>query len=392
MRHASKPKRALDRLKGLGATPAGFKYIGIQGGWKGTDADLKLINELPHLEWLHIDFREHVGPEGLNQLKFERPVQYLNLAVLSDDILAKTDRLPSCTILSIRSYTLSDRGFQRLAELAQGIERLEIMGAANLDRGITDQGLRSVVRISSLKSLQLYEEGISDDGLAALVGLDKLRTLELNGCWRIRGPGYANLAGAKSLRTLNAYSMTIDDAAVDGLAKLTQLATLNLQPVEKLSSRRVERLRSALPVAEVKILAYEDRFATFAVAEDGAGNTEKVDLNQEAAANSRELLAPALVNSAQKWIARNDFSHAKSDYEEALRRCPPTGIIRNLVACNLAWLLSTCPDDKIRDGKLRRGVGPHGLRRLWLEGTTRRGSDRHASRGQRRSGQFRGRH
>ncbi|HZZ80780.1 MAG TPA: M56 family metallopeptidase [Gemmataceae bacterium] len=355
----TKAERALNRLKELGTSPANRKQIGIDLAWKGTDDDLKLINDLPELEWLHLDFEKPVGTDGLKQLKFTHAIPYLNLDALSDEVLAKVDRLPPSTVLALPRYRLSDHGFKRLAELAVGIERLEIPTpylATFAEKGITDQGLGSIARIQSLKSLQLYDAGISDDALAALSGLDKLDTLELIQCWKIRGPGYANLAGVKSLRSLTAYAMTIDDAAVDALAKLKQLTTLNLQPVETLSNKSIERLQSALPKTKVTILAYEDRFANFAVIQADDDNTKKIHVEainteQETVENGRRLRADGLVNDAQKWIARHEFSRAKSDYEEALRHCPPAGELRNLVACNLAWLLATCPDDKIRDGQ-----------------------------------------
>ena len=118
--------------------------------------------------------------------------------------------------------------------------------------------------------------------------------------------------------------------------------------------------------AEVKILAYEDRFATFAVAEDGAGNTEKVDLNQEAAANSRELLAPALVNSAemdrlQRLFAREIRLRRSTTSMSADRHnSQPGGMQFGLAIVHLSGR-----QDSRRQS--RRGVGPHGLRRLWLE-------------------------
>ena len=292
-------QRALQRLKELGASPATLKQIGIQLAWKGEDADLSLVKDLPDLEWLHIDLERQVGAEGLAQLKLQRPVQYLNLGGLSDDVLTRADRLPPCKTLSLSRYKLSDDGFKRLTELAEGIERLEIMAPYSPTEGITDQGLRFVGGIRSLKSLQLFDAGISDDALGGLAGFDKLEALELNECWKIRGPGYASLLPVKSLRTLKAYAMQIDDDAVDALAKLTQLSTLNLQPIEELSKKSLESLQSSLPGTKISVLAYENRFADFVVTESDAGTAETRKTDMTGRAN-----VIGLINDAQKWVGR----------------------------------------------------------------------------------------
>jgi tetratricopeptide (TPR) repeat protein len=44
---------------------------------------------------------------------------------------------------------------------------------------------------------------------------------------------------------------------------------------------------------------------------------------------------------------RKEYDNAKNDYEESLKLDPKIANTHN----NLAWLLSTCPDAKIRDGK-----------------------------------------
>jgi Flp pilus assembly protein TadD len=50
---------------------------------------------------------------------------------------------------------------------------------------------------------------------------------------------------------------------------------------------------------------------------------------------------------ADAWRVKGDFARAKADYDEALRIAPT-----NLVAgCNMAWLLATCPQDELRDGR-----------------------------------------
>ncbi len=56
---------------------------------------------------------------------------------------------------------------------------------------------------------------------------------------------------------------------------------------------------------------------------------------------------PALRNRGDTWLAIGKLSEAISDYESALKLDEKDSGVLN----NLAWLLSTAPDDKLRDGK-----------------------------------------
>ncbi|HEY2838573.1 MAG TPA: M56 family metallopeptidase [Pirellulales bacterium] len=234
-------QRALEQLKALGAQPATLKQIGIQSGWKGSDADLKLINELPELNWLYIEF-ERVGAGALAELKIEHPMEFLAFRELSDAVLEKTPRLPRCGHLNLMQYALSKDGFRLLADRAQGIEFLEFNGPASpaeqypASVGLTDEGLKQISQIRSLKGLQLFDlEKITDDGLSHLAGLEKLEDLNMYSCAGVRGPGYASLAPIQSLRRLW-ISQSINPEGLAAIAKLTQLEFLKLQPIRRLSA------------------------------------------------------------------------------------------------------------------------------------------------------------
>jgi tetratricopeptide (TPR) repeat protein len=55
----------------------------------------------------------------------------------------------------------------------------------------------------------------------------------------------------------------------------------------------------------------------------------------------------ALRNRADSWLGIGKLPEAIADYESALKLDPKDSGALN----NLAWLLSTAPDDKLRDGK-----------------------------------------
>ncbi|HEY4313096.1 MAG TPA: M56 family metallopeptidase [Pirellulales bacterium] len=221
-------QRSLKRLKELGATPATLKQIGIQGGWKGTDADLRLVNDLPDLEWLYLDLEEHVGIESLGKLELKRPLNNLALSHLSDGVLERAPELSECDRLTLLDYEISDEGWRRFAQLVDGVKILELNGAAG-PVGISDKGLKEISLIRSLTGLQIFNGDITDDGLRHLTGLDKLANLNLSNCAKVRGSGYAHLAAVKSLRHLSAFPIRIDNDNLQVLAKLTQLESISLQ-------------------------------------------------------------------------------------------------------------------------------------------------------------------
>ena len=139
------------------------KHIGIQHGWRGngrrSEADQRAI------------------PPGMAAYRFQRTcwpgrpksvevrtisVRYVNFALLSDDILAKTD--PAARVhdsINSRNYAISDRGFLRLpADLAQGIEPLGSHEALmNLGSRKSPTRGYAVLRISSLKKPATLRRG-----------------------------------------------------------------------------------------------------------------------------------------------------------------------------------------------------------------------------------------
>lgn len=64
---------------------------------------------------------------------------------------------------------------------------------------------------------------------------------------------------------------------------------------------------------------------------------------------------PGLIARASLFEAKGDYAAAIRDYEEAMQLDP-----KNYLACNkLAWLLATCPDDSIRNGKRSLELAEH---------------------------------
>ena len=199
--------------------------IGIQEGWTGTDPDLALLSEVGEIGRLGLDFSV-VAATAVDKLRFKQPVKRLVLTGLSDDATAVLTRLPKSTDLIMQGDKLSAKGWQRLADIAEGTEWLMIAVSTDFD----DAKLTAVTKIDSLKSLYLQTTQVTSAGLGQLASLDHLEELWLNEDAEIGGSGYANLADCQSLKKLSLFNMPINAAALQGLAKLTQLRDLRVSP------------------------------------------------------------------------------------------------------------------------------------------------------------------
>jgi hypothetical protein len=85
--------RALKRLNELGAA-GDLSQIFIVQNWKGTAADLDLLNDLPDLNLLAFNLAD-VDLSAIGKLALKRPVEVLLLHGVSDDRLATLAHLPA---------------------------------------------------------------------------------------------------------------------------------------------------------------------------------------------------------------------------------------------------------------------------------------------------------
>ena len=92
-------------------------------------------------------------------------------------------------------------------------------------QSVTDAGLKELVGLTQLQSLNLYTTQVTDAGLKELAGLIQLQTLNLDGTW-------------------------VTDAGLKELAGLTQLQSLILHRT-RVTLAGVQKLRKALPKVQI---------------------------------------------------------------------------------------------------------------------------------------------
>ena len=83
---------------------------------------------------------------------------------------------------------------------------------------VTDAGLKELAGLKSLQSLNLWDTLVTDAGLKELGGLTSLQSLDLKST-RVTDAGLKELAGLKSLQRLYLYDTRVTDKGVAELRK-----------------------------------------------------------------------------------------------------------------------------------------------------------------------------
>jgi Leucine-rich repeat (LRR) protein len=212
-----------------------------------TDAGLAPIGNLRRLRSLELRNNRGITGNGLADLARLRHLESLDLTdtKVRDDGVAQLSRLANLQSLKLPTKGVTgvgfddERGWVKLSMLRPGID-------------LTDDGLRYIGRIRSLKSLTLSGIAVSDDGLLHLTGLRNLEELIVSGTritdWgmrhigrldglksltvsgtRVTDDGLLHLGELRKLEVLTIPSKGITDAGLEHIKDLTELRSLNLQ-------------------------------------------------------------------------------------------------------------------------------------------------------------------
>ncbi len=282
--------------------------------WQGKAEDWKLLEALDHPEQVLVWLMETDDLSGLAGVKTARPFGEIWAFASETAKLAKLDRLPACRWLSIDDDELSLTDYAKLIALAPDVEELtvpwrtqheEIADAVmseiaakmkhlvRLDflRPLSGPGLKAVAQLANSRHLATRTAKIDPADVEPLARLTQLETLSI---WpsfplfdepeaaadrrqelpignalagvaarlpllrvltqrMLIGPeGVASLAGAKTLRALDAELAEVDDHALSALAGITELRRLQLNGEGKLSPSgfaKVQGLRGLIDLA-----------------------------------------------------------------------------------------------------------------------------------------------
>jgi internalin A len=209
----------------------GLRFVDLHST-RVTDAGLEGFDALVNLEEIVLDAfavnREGFGVgDGAMRVLARLPklrILRLRLTKVTDAGLAELADCRSLTYLGLAGTRVSDAGLVHLTKLPL-LEDLAL-GVYNEGAHITNEGLRTVGKLTNLTSLDLSGTKITGEGLIHLKDLQKLKTLSLDST-DIAENDLAHLAPLQSLERLRLYTKhNTTDVAAAHLARLKSLRDL----------------------------------------------------------------------------------------------------------------------------------------------------------------------
>lgn len=227
--------------------------VTIKDGSKLTDADFKQIASLSHLKTLDVN-------KGLNDARLalladlgELESLQTNVALVTDDGIKPLARMKSLRSLKFfhPGPSFSGAGLAHLAELPN-LQSLTVAGSL----AFNDDGLAAVAQLTRLQEFRTWHAGGTDEGVKKLKALTKLKSLNLGQRLTYKPPAsptdgtLAIVAEFKSLETLQLGEARLTLARLTQLKQLPALKKLTLDGID-MPKADVEKLQKELP--DVKI-------------------------------------------------------------------------------------------------------------------------------------------
>jgi Leucine-rich repeat (LRR) protein len=174
--------------------------------------------KIPHGGWREL---KNIGeiPKGVFR------IEWINLndnQQVTDEAIKNIATLSSIRELALARTPISDAGLRHIRGLI-GLKKLDLLGTP-----ITDAALQEINSLKNLKILNLNETEITDRGLTALQDLKQLEELHLWMCKNVGDQGMQYLKGMPRLRWLNMEGSQVGDNGVAHLSQLKALQVLGL--------------------------------------------------------------------------------------------------------------------------------------------------------------------
>jgi hypothetical protein len=182
-----------------------------------TDADLALLDDLPHIKTLYLVRAKNVTPAGLAHLASLSEVQYADL----------------------KETPLGPAGFAHLAHW-RGATMLWLA-----ETGFTEAQIPWITANRGLTHLDLSGADLGDESLPAIAGLQNLEVLALRDT-RVTSQGALSLSKLPKLAHLYLRGTQLDDEGLTQLAAIPTLQTLDIRRTNTTAEAR-ERFNVAMP-------------------------------------------------------------------------------------------------------------------------------------------------
>lgn len=273
-----------NRLTSLGPVSqlTGLTFLQVSGN---SISDLSPIRGLTKLKNLYIDGNPVTDFKPLYALTSLRTLSMKNIEVTDSQLTELQEALPNCSIYAdkaieevseirlgdktfmsdVTELDLSGQPLEDLSALSEcaGLQRLDLHECAITDiSSLVDlqsltwldiseneiDDLRPLMTLESLQHLDVHENNVRD--ITVLIYLTGLTELDLGG-----NPvsGFTSVGRLENLTELSLRGTGIGDGALDALANLKNLVSLDLEENMQLSANRVEELRSQLPGCSISV-------------------------------------------------------------------------------------------------------------------------------------------
>jgi hypothetical protein len=228
--------------------------VAVKDGKKLSDADFEQIGRLTHLKSL--DLNQCLTDERLAKLTALGELEYLqtNVALVTDDGLKPLAHLKSLRNLKFfhPGPSFSGAGLAHLTELPH-LQSVTVAGSL----AFNDEGMAAVATLSRLQEFRTWHAGQTQEGVKKLEKLTNLKALNLGQRLTYKPPAcpsdetVAILADFKSLEVLQLGEARMTLAALQQLKALPALKKLTLDGID-MPKADVEKLQKELPRVKIE--------------------------------------------------------------------------------------------------------------------------------------------
>ncbi|HVX64676.1 MAG TPA: hypothetical protein VHC19_28915 [Pirellulales bacterium] len=229
-----------DRLQELKRLPH-LRRLSLRRLWI-TDAGLAHLSELTELEELRIGLTLHYDPEVDPRELIGSIYRGRSLDIEEVEQKLRADLLAGT--LLIRNTSITDEGVLHLVHI-KSLRVLSLEGTS-----IGDRGLARLASLPLLEELDLQNTCVTDDGLKSLASFPRLERLKLGGMRFATCQGLRHVVRIRTLRELQVPDDTDDEAMLMLLPLKNSLRRLDVSR-SQITIEGVRELQAALPECEI---------------------------------------------------------------------------------------------------------------------------------------------
>ena len=143
------------------------------------DSDILNVSHLPRLKFIHLFGADQITDLGISYLTHLPCLERLKISAchnLSPHCLEDIAKIQTLRSLDLDQFSEDANDISCLANLVN----LHTLVISRIDLGLTDDALRVVAQLKSLRKLDIRDNNFTEEGIGHLAQLPHLRTLELN--------------------------------------------------------------------------------------------------------------------------------------------------------------------------------------------------------------------